>query len=275
VAAFGNFTAAARQRGCEASMQWFGKGLGGLIGAAIAGPVGSLLGVLVGHQFDQSFGGRRGSVREISRLFFETAFEVMGQIAKIDGRVSEDEVRVARRIMQGMRLTEEQVQSAIEHFTRGKRADYPLEARLTALAEQLRGRGDLARAFVQIQLQSAIGAGNVGADKRQVLWRVANALGVNRAELAQLEAIVRGFERSGTAQPTAAQSLDAAYRVLGVAPQATNDEVKTAYRRLMNQHHPDKLVARGLPQSMIGVAEQKTHEVRTAYERIKTQRGFK
>ncbi|HUQ52975.1 MAG TPA: TerB family tellurite resistance protein, partial [Gammaproteobacteria bacterium] len=142
-------------------MQWFGKGIGGLIGAAIAGPVGSLLGALVGHQFDQSLGGRRGSVREISRLFFETTFEVMGQVAKIDGRVSEDEVRVARRIMQGMRLTEEQVQSAIEYFTRGKRADYPLEARLAALAEQLGGRGDLARAFVQIQLQSAIGAGNV------------------------------------------------------------------------------------------------------------------
>ncbi len=63
--------------------------------------------------------------------------------------------------------------------------------------------------------------------------------------------------------------------MLGITPQASNDEVKTAYRRLMSQHHPDKLVSRGLPQSMIGVAEQKTHEVRTAYERIKTQRGFK
>jgi DnaJ like chaperone protein len=256
-------------------MQWFGKGIGGLIGAAIAGPVGSLLGLLVGHQFDQSVGGRRGSVREISRLFFETTFEVMGQVAKIDGRVSEDEVRVARRIMQGMRLNDAQVQSAIEHFTRGKRGDYPLESRLASLAAQLGGRGDLARAFVQIQLQSAIGAGNIGADKRQVLWRVANSLGVSRAELAQLEAIVRGFERGGAAQSTPAQSLEQAYRVLGIAPQAGNDEVKMAYRRLMNQHHPDKLVARGLPQSMVGVAEQKTHEVRMAYERIKTQRGFK
>ena len=64
-------------------------------------------------------------------------------------------------------------------------------------------------------------------------------------------------------------------KVLGVTVQASNDEVKTAYRRLMNQHHPDKLVARGLPKSMIGVAEQKTHEVRTAYERIRAQRGFK
>ena len=79
----------------------------------------------------------------------------MGQVAKIDGRVSEDEVRVARRIMHGMRLTDEQVQYAIEHFTRGKSAGYPLESRLAALAEQLGGRGDLARAFVQIQLQAA------------------------------------------------------------------------------------------------------------------------
>ncbi len=256
-------------------MQWLGKGIGGLVGA-LFGPVGSLVGVLIGHQWDQSKGGaRRGSVQEISRLFFETTFEVMGRVAKIDGRVSEDEVRIARRIMHGMRLSDEQVQYAIEHFTRGKSADFPLERRLEALAVQLAGRGDLARAFVQIQLQAAVGAGDVGREKRQTLWQVASALGVSRAELAQLEAIVRGLAGGGSTQPTSAQSLEAAYRVLGVAPQATNEEVKTAYRRLMNQHHPDKLVARGLPESMIGVAEQKTHEVRTAYERIKTQRGFK
>ena len=255
-------------------MQWLGKGIGGLIGS-LFGPVGSLVGVLVGHQWDQSKGtARRGSVHEISRLFFETTFEVMGRVAKIDGRVSENEVRVARRIMHGMRLSDEQVQYAIEHFTRGKSANYPLESRLTALAEQLGGRHELARAFVQIQLQAAIGAGSVGADKRQVLWRVASAIGLSRADLAQIEATVRGFA-SGSVQPSSAQSLQAAYRVLGVAPDASNEDVKTAYRRLMSQHHPDKLVARGLPKSMSGVAEQKTHEVRTAYEQIKTQRGFK
>ncbi len=252
-------------------MQWIGKGIGGLLGAFVAGPIGALLGVLVGHQWDQA---KSGSARAISRLFFETTFEVMGQVAKVDGRVSEDEVRVARRIMHGMRLTDAQVQAAIEHFTHGKRPDYPLETRLGALAQQIGGRGDLARAFLQIQLQAAVGAGHVEAEKRQALWRVANALGVSRAELAQIEAIVRGFERGGPAGQ-AAQSLDAAYRVLGVTPQASDDEVKTAYRRLMNQHHPDKLVARGLPESMIGVAEQKTHEVRAAYEKIRTQRGFR
>src|SRR5262245_59315973 len=208
-------------------MQWSGKAIGGLIGA-IAGPIGSLLGVIVGHQWDRNaerVNGRR-SVREISQLFFEVTFEVMGQVAKVDGRVSEDEVRVARRIMQGMRLTEPQVQSAIEHFTRGKALDYPLDTRLGAFAGQFGSNVELARTFVQIQLQAAIGAGHVGPEKRQLLWRVASVLGVTRAELAQLEAVVRGFARPGAAQPTPAESLETAYRVLGVSAQASDDEVK-------------------------------------------------
>jgi DnaJ like chaperone protein len=236
-------------------MQWLGKGLGGLIGAFIGGPVGSVVGVIVGHRVDQ-----------IRRVFFETTFEVMGHVAKADGRVSEDEVQVARRIMQAMRLTDEQVQAAIEHFTRGKRARYPLEDRLA----ELDGGGGLARTFVQLQLQAALGAGVVGPEKREALARVARALGVSRAELEQLEAIVRGLAGGG-----AQLSVDAAYRVLGVGAQASDEAVKIAYRRLMSQHHPDKLVARGLPVSMVGVAEQKTREVRAAYEQIKTQRGFK
>ena len=254
-------------------MQWLGKSIGGLIGAFVAGPVGSLLGVLVGHRWDEGARVGRGGIRAISQLFFEVTFEIMGHVAKVDGRVSEDEVRVARRIMYGMRLTDPQVQSAIERFTRGKAAGYPFEPRLRALAEQVGGRADLARAFVQIQLQSAIGAGQVGANKRQLLWRVADGLGVTRAELAQLESVVRGG--GGGGQPTPAETLESAYRVLGVTAKSSDDDVKTAYRRLMSQHHPDKLVARGLPESMAGVAEQKTHEVRTAYEQIKTQRGFK
>jgi len=236
-------------------MQWLGKGIGGLIGAFVGGPVGSVVGVIVGHRLDQ-----------IRRTFFETTFEVMGHVAKADGRVSEDEVQVARRIMQAMRLNDEQIQEAIEHFTRGKRANYALEDRLS----ELDAGGGLARTFVQLQLQAALGVGAVGREKREALTRVARALGVSRAELEQLEAIVRGLPSDNAQQTT-----DAAYRVLGVGADARDDEVKTAYRRLMNQHHPDKLVARGLPVSMIGVAEQKTREVRAAYEQIKKQRGFK
>jgi DnaJ like chaperone protein len=257
-------------------MQWFGKAVGGLIGLIAAGPIGSVVGVLLGHQLDESGGRRRsrGSLHEISQLFFEVAFEVMGQVAKVDGRVSEDEVRVARGIMRGMQLSPDQVRYAIEHFTRGKSQGYPLAERLAALDRQIDDRVELARAFMQIQLQSAVGAGPIGADKRQLLWRVANALGVSRAELAQIEALVRAHEMR-SAQRSEQDKVEEAYRVLGVTKDASDDEIKKAYRRLMSQHHPDKLVARGLPASMAGVAEQKTFEVRAAYEKLKARRGFK
>jgi len=261
-------------------MQWFGKAVGGIIGFVAAGPFGSVLGVLLGHQLDETNGGlfrrRAGkdSPQQISQLFFEVAFEVMGQVAKVDGRVSEDEVRVARGIMRGMQLSPDQVRGAIDHFTLGKAHDYPLAERLERLEQQIGDRAELARAFVQIQLQSAVGAGPVGPEKRQLLWRVASALGVSRAEVAQIEALVRAHEqRNG--QRSEAEAIEEAYRVLGLSAGASNDEIKKSYRRLMNQHHPDKLVARGLPESMVGVAEQKTFEVRAAYEKLRALRGFK
>ncbi|MEO8463829.1 MAG: co-chaperone DjlA [Gammaproteobacteria bacterium] len=256
-------------------MQWFGKAIGGLIGA-LAGPWGVAAGVFLGHQADMHAEARkRGpSVHSISQLFFEVAFEIMGRVAKVDGRVSENEIRVARQIMQGMRLTPELMDAAIDCFTRGKSANYPLSDRVEALAVQMGDRSDLARAFMQLQLQAAVGAGAIDVGKRELLERVAKALGVSRTELAQIEALVRGFGRQ-TEGPTSAEALTGAYRVLGVGATASDDEVKTAYRRLMSQHHPDKLVARGLPESMKSVAEQKTHEVRAAYETIKVQRGLK
>jgi len=260
-------------------MQWFGKAVGGIIGLVAAGPIGSVLGVLLGHQLDE--GGarlrRRPSSRQISQLFFEVAFEVMGQVAKVDGRVSEDEVRVARGIMHGMRLSDEQVRGAIDCFTRGKSADYPLAERLGQLGRQIGDRAELARAFVQIQLQAALGAGPIDTYKRQLLWSVASALRVSRAELAQIESLLRAHGRGEqrAAARSEAEAVEQAYRVLGLASQASNDEIKKAYRRLMSRHHPDKLVARGLPESMAGVAEQKTHEVRSAYEKLRAQRGFK
>jgi DnaJ like chaperone protein len=261
-------------------MQWYGKAIGGLLGS-IFGPWGSLVGIIVGHQLDQSgpLFARRASALDISRLFFEVVFEAMGQVAKIDGRVSENEIRVARGIMHGMRLGPEQVRSAIDCFTRGKDASYPLDGRLKELAAQIADRKDLALAFMQVQMQAAVGAEPIGAEKRALLWRIASALGVTRAELAQIEALVRthGAQGHGPRRTPAddAAAIDEAYRALGVAASASNEEVKTAYRRLMNRHHPDKLVARGLPESMIGVAEQKTHEIRAAYEKIKAKRGFK
>ena len=262
-------------------MAWIGKAVGGVLGLAVGGPIGSALGVLLGHQFDLGVaqlstgdGVFFGSDR-IQQVFFETTFAVMGHIAKSDGRVSQSEIRAARRIMHGMNLSPEQVKTAIDHFTAGKSAGYPVGEKLTQLNNHLSRRTDLVRAFVEIQMQALIAAGSIEVAKRALLWQVARDLGMGRVELAQIEALVRAQQFRVQSGGKESISMEQAYRVLGLGPDASDKEVKTAYRRLMNQHHPDKLVARGLPESMTSVAEEKTHEIRAAYERIKTQRAFK
>jgi DnaJ like chaperone protein len=236
---------------------------------------GAALGALLGHQFDQGLGDATpGSRPRAQKDFFAATFEVMGHIAKVDGRVSEEEIQVARRIMHAMHLDPEQVRLAIAHFTTGKRADFSLQQRLSDLAAGIGHRRELARAFIEIQLQAAIGTGEIAEIKRDVLWQIARRFGIDRVELAQIESMLRARQR-GSSAATRELDLDAAYRMLGIEPEATDTEIKTAYRRMMNTHHPDKLVSKGLPESMRAAAEEKTQQILAAYERIKDERGFK
>jgi DnaJ like chaperone protein len=243
-----------------------------------------MLGALVGHQFDRGIADRLGAAyrsirfdaQAVQGLFFSTSFAVMGHVAKADGRVSEQEVRAARGIMHGMHLTPEQVRVAIGHFNRGKAADFPITEALRELRSAIGGRPDLCRAFVEIQMQALLATPGIQKRQRDIVWQVARELGIGRVELAQIEALIRGQGRfAGERSRNDPQQLAKAYAVLGVESASSDKEVKTAYRRLMNQHHPDKLVARGLPESMMTVAKDKTREIRAAYDLIKTRRGMR
>ena len=101
---------------------------------------------------------------------------------------------------------------------------------------------------------------------------------MGRVELVQLEAVLiarRRFGSAGMRAETERQELEQAHKALGIEPSSSDREVKTAYRRLMNQHHPDKLVAKGLPDSMLEMAKERTREIRAAYDMIKKNRNIR
>ena len=263
-------------------MNWHGKAFGALVGGIAGGPAGALAGAFIGHLFDAhgtsakpSSASHTGSVA-IQEAFFRATFQVMGHVAKADGRVSEDDIRAARAMMAELRLGEREVQLAVELFTQGKAQDFPLDDTLKSLGSLCRGRPDLCRMFIQIQLQAALWSGRLHPETRRVLSRACSALDVSTYALVQMEALLRMQQAAppSNAEP-AIERLNDAYAVLGVGHTASDDEVTKAYRRLMNQNHPDKLVAKGLPESMMKIAEEKTRQIRAAYDRIRDARRTK
>jgi DnaJ like chaperone protein len=267
--------------GFKVGMIWQGKALGALIGVLTAGPVGALFGTFIGHLFDAQAqstpaSARAASSASVQEAYFRATFQVMGHLAKADGRVSESEIRAARAIMSELRLGEREVGYAIELFTAGKAADFPLDEVLRNLHRVCGNRADLRRMFVQIQLQAALWGDSLDGAGRKVLKRICSALDISAYELVQMEALLRmQRSRSAESRAPAVDRVAEAHEVLGIPRTASDKEVVKAYRRLMNQNHPDKLHAKGLPEPMMRMAEEKTRQIRSAYEIIRQARGMK
>jgi DnaJ like chaperone protein len=259
--------------------------LGGTFGYLLAGPLGAVIGAALGHSFDKGLAGsvrayvEPGAQERVQTVFFTTLFSVMGHLAKSDGRVSEDEIKLARDVMRRMNLNEDMRRAAIRLFDQGKQADFPLADILSQFRRECHRRRNLMQMFVEILLHAGYADGKLKAAERGVLEQVRQQLGFSVQEFQHIEALVRnarhfgggGFGQEPPLSPQA--SLQEAYEILGVKSSASDGEVKKAYRRLMNQHHPDKLVAKGLPEEMMKLATEKTQEIKTAYELIKKNRA--
>jgi DnaJ like chaperone protein len=301
-------------------MAWKGKFFGALIGFLITRNVwGAVMGAILGGMYDEStrlkFAGSaydgaaaRGPAGgagyvPASEVFFRTTFELMGHIAKSDGRVSEAEIGAARRLMEELRLGPAEIQAAITCFRTGKSATYDANAAIEQVRAVCALRHDLTRAFVELQLRAALAGDGLSLPARSILTRLAERLGISGLEFAHMEASLRarqyargGFGAGGGpggggagfgsgpgggagggagGRQGAANRLAAAYAELEVGAGSSDAEIVKAYRRQMSRHHPDKLVAHGLPESMAQVAKEKTQRIQEAYEAIRAARGMR
>jgi DnaJ like chaperone protein len=290
-------------------VSWFGKAVGGLLGFAAGGPIGALLGATLGHGVDrgverlaEDYGLPFGDRRRIESAFFSATFSVMGHLAKADGRVSEAEIALAETVMSRLQLSGERRSAAIALFRQGKAPDFDLDGVIARFRRECMGRRMLIQLFLEVQLQAAYADGEPSAAKRRALEQIRQGLGISPLLFRQLENLVRmqrrfadaaaaagaraGGQWEGTWQrgsgagggagrraPSTGPTLKEAYAVLGVQPKDSDDAIKRAYRKLLSQHHPDKLVSKGLPEDMIRLASQKTHEIRQAYEMIQASRA--
>lgn len=265
-------------------MIYWGRIIGVVIGLLTRNPWLVLLGFLVGYQVDRGFAeqvradwqARRGR-QQFPAAVVRVLFQAIGHLAKSDGRVSEDEIRAARSLMHRLGLGPTQVRQAIAWFDQGKEGSFPFREALQQLAGGHLRRPEQRAEFLKLMLEVALAKGRVDKVERDLLWAASHELGIGRVEFAQLEAMVRA-QRVFRHSPQGLrdqQQLEAAYGTLGLDAKATNIEIKKAYRRLMNRNHPDKLLGRNATSEALAEAEQKTREIRRAYDMLKARRGIR
>lgn len=269
----------------------------------VGGPLGALLGAAVGHNFDQG-GWKTGTASNtadapgsVQGIFLQTAFQLMGHVAKADGRVSELEIAAARAIMDHLRLNADQRRIAIECFTAGKQPDFPIDTSLDTLKRAISNQPQLLQQLFEIQLNVAYADGSLHPRTHARLLSITDQMGVSRLQFEALHNLFRGqhywarqqhqgnnrraegdrawnHRTHGPRPTTAIHSLEQAYAVLGLKHEANPAEIKLAYRRLLKQYHPDKLASRNASPADMKRATEKTREITAAYERIREARGF-
>ncbi|NRA82527.1 MAG: co-chaperone DjlA [Gammaproteobacteria bacterium] len=271
-------------------MSIWGKILGLVFGFFFGGPIGALFGLYLGHRFDRSmsqdfsnqggfnrFFANKGSIANLA-VFFHAVFSVYGHIAKASGQVTPEEIRAASMLMDKMGLTGEKRREAQAAFAQGKENSFELEQVLVEFKRSSFGQRDILQLFLEVQLQAAFADGELHQKERDILYTVARILGFSVHDierlLQQLEAQMH-FHKQQQGQSSSGPSLSDAYNILGVSDSDDDKQVKKAWRKLMSQHHPDKLAAKGLPKEMLAIANQKTQDIQAAYERVKQQRGMK
>jgi DnaJ like chaperone protein len=271
-------TALMKNTGFKIPGHWWGKLIGGIIGLMKGGLAGVIFGVFLGHMVDRFLQGLGGSNR-VRDAFFGAMFSTLGHINKADGRVTKAEIAAAEQLMHRLQLTEAERQRAIRFFQQGKEEDFDLEATLKEFARHSMLRHELRIMFIELLLEAAMADGTLSANEKAILVRSCQVLNIPANVFsAMLRARQGGGGYSQGYQqrvPTQGESLQQSYAALGLKSDASQQEIKRAYRKLVSQYHPDKLISQGLPEEMMEMSKKRVREINAAYDKIKASKGIK
>jgi len=254
------------------SMSIWGKIIGGATGFALGGPLGALLGALAGHAADKYVGaevaaleGPDGSIDPGDRtgtrqIAFTIAVIALGaKMAKADGQVDRSEIAAFKEVFQ---VPASETANVARVFDLAKRDARGFEPYAHQIAKMFRKGHPVLEELLDGLFHIARADGKVHDSEIAYLAEVARLFGFTEADFARI--------REANVGPDKADP----YTILGVTRAMSNDEIRAAWRKLARDNHPDRLIAQGLPEEFVALANQKLATINAAYDKVAKERGI-
>jgi len=251
-------------------MGWLGKVIGGTIGFAIGGPLGAIAGAVFGHGFDRNEvkyiyeePSRLSQSEESQFTFFVASFSMLAKLTKVDGRISREEIDSIDRFMTydlGLNAASRKI--AVDIFRAATRSSETFEDYALQFYSVFRFEPQIIELMVDILLRVAVADGGLNANEERLILSA-----------------VRIFHFSDQAyhrvKSRYVKQESGAYDILESSENDPDHVIKSNYRKLVSEYHPDKIASKGLPEEFNRLAEKKFREIQQAYEVIKKERRFR
>lgn len=253
------------------------KLIGAIVGFLVLGFLGAILGFFLGSFIDRykafgSAGINPFSAGHRQTVFIETVFILMGKLAKVDGRITKVEVSHVEQFILRLGMTPDHRLRAISLFKQGAAKGYDIRPKLSEFMAICGHTNSLRQMLLVYLIIMGLSDGDLNKIEEDLLKNIAHRLGYSEAAFMQLLDMVMNQTHFAGGQVNSVHALEDAYKALGVTKENTDKEIKHAYRKLMSQYHPDKLMGQGVPDEMISIATEQAKEVQTAYDLIKKER---
>ena len=245
-------------------MAIWGKILGAATGLAIGGPLGALVGGIAGHALDRIQEERAVTGGDLASLARQTTFAIAvvvlsAKMAKADGTVTRDEIDAFKRIFH---IPADEMRNVGRLFDQARKDARGFEPYARQVGRLFRANQAVLEELLGGLFHIARADGVAHPGEMDFLRRVSDIFGFDAAT----------FERVRVAHFGA--DMTDPYTVLGINRYASDQQVRGAWRRLVREHHPDTLMAQGMPEDFIRIATEKVATLNVAYDQICKQRGI-
>jgi DnaJ like chaperone protein len=254
-------------------MGWFGKLTFGSLGMLFGGPLGAIAGAALGHVLvDRRADFVRQNTRAIPQpefayaektqaAFFISMFSILGKLSKIDGVVTKDEIAIVQDFINGLPIDETEKQFARQVFNEAKNSPYRIDDFAIQLYQVAKNQPTLLISYFDLLFRIAAADGTLHSAEESALKRIKEIFNINDKQYEDVKAVYF-------------KDLDKHYKILNCTPDSTTEEIKSNYKKLVKDFHPDTIISKGLPEEFIEFASERFREIQESYEKIRQERNF-